>query len=52
MSQRTSTGVFGLIAIPAFNPRLWIYLINFLGLVFSSEVPNGVSAAVDEIAAS
>lgn len=52
MFQSTSTGVFGLMAMPAFNPCEWMYLISFVGLVFSSDVASGDSAAVDDIAAS
>jgi hypothetical protein len=52
ISQSTSTGVLGLMAMPAFNPRLWIYLISSFGLVFLSEVADGVSASVELIAAS
>lgn len=51
-SQRTSTGVLGLIAIPACIPWSWMNLINSFGLVRSLDFPDGESAAVDDIAAS
>jgi hypothetical protein len=52
MSYRTSTGVFGLIAMPARIPRLWMYLMSSFGLVFLSLVASGDSAAVESMAAS
>lgn len=52
MSYKTSTGVPGLMAMPALRPWSWMYLISSLGLVFLSEVADGSSAAVDEMAAS
>lgn len=52
ISYSTSTGVLGLIAMPALNPCSWMYLINSLGLVFLSDVSAGASAAVLFIAAS
>jgi hypothetical protein len=53
MSQRTSTGVSGLIAIPACIPSSWMYLINARGLVRSVVVLSvGSVAATEDTAAS
>jgi hypothetical protein len=52
MSHKTSTGVAGLIAMPACIPFSCINWINSLGLVFCSDVASGDSAAVEEMAAS
>jgi hypothetical protein len=52
ISHNTSTGVLGLIAMPAFMPCEWINRISSLGLVLFSEIVVGDSAAVDDIAAS
>jgi len=52
MSHKTSTGVAGLIAMPACIPFSCINRINSLGLVFCSDAASGDSAAVEEIAAS
>lgn len=52
MSHRTSTFVFGFKAIPAFMPLSCMYLISSFGLVFFSECSSGLSAAVEERAAS
>jgi len=51
-SYSTSTSVSGLRATPANIPTEWIYDTISRGLVFKSEAPAGVSAAVEERAAS
>ena len=51
-SHNTSTGVPGLMAMPAFIPCEWINWISSLGLVLLSEIAAGDSAAVDDNAAS
>jgi hypothetical protein len=52
ISYSTSTGVFGLIAIPARIPWSWMYLMSSFGFVFLSLVASGDSAAVESMAAS
>lgn len=52
ISHNTSTGVFGFIAMPACMPRSWIYFMSSLGDVLDVDVPEGVSAAVESMAAS
>lgn len=53
MSHSTSTGVSGLIAMPACMPSSWMYRINSRGLVrFVVDLSVGSVAATDETAAS
>ena len=53
ISQRTSTGVSGLMAIPACMPSSWMYLINWRGEVRSVvSLSVGSVAATEETAAS
>jgi hypothetical protein len=52
ISHSTSTFVLGFMAMPACMPWSWMNFISSLGDVFSLEVPEGESAAVEEMAAS
>ena len=52
ISHKTSTGVSGLIAMPASIPVLCMYSIISFGLVLVSVWSSGFSAAVDVVAAS
>lgn len=52
ISHSTSTGVLGFNAIPACKPSSCMNLMSSFGDVFASEVPDGESAAVEEMAAS
>ena len=52
MSQRTSTDVSGLMAMPACMPCSWMYRISSLGFVCRSDRSAGFSAADDSTAAS
>lgn len=52
MSHNTSTDVLGLIAMPACIPFSCMKRISSLGDVFASDLAEGESAAVEEMAAS
>lgn len=49
-SYSTSTLVEGLMAMPASMSLSWMYLMSSRGLVLSSEVSSGLSAAVESAA--